>query len=772
MKNKILLLMCIFPAFSFIQGQVVFYNKGLMSVVGQDTAKTILYVQGDMKVGTDATNTAITSNISMSKSKVRLTGDFYNDVKTGAVFKTATAGNEGVFEFKPLSTATREQRILTSKTTYTDIPSKATSYINFPHVKVENAKSVLVYPEIAMKTKDLILHKGWLVLDSKKAAANVDYPSGSTVDLINNRTVMAHLLVDGKAVYNGWELNGTPAATKELTAADWKYPANERGFVEVRLRLDDNNSAINIGAERPMFGFGVPYESMYADYFVYNNIMGPVHESFFGPGGKPIIDPITELTAGKGYISGIDIRGNQNPATYYWDINPIYSGVIDFDHRAKDGHYFNRFKFFGDNTRNKNFINKTLKHYQAEKLNVSNVPVTLDLGFNYLANPFMAPLDITELLSSSNAGPKGEWGIVPDNSGNLNRDILNRIWVLKGDAKGVAQTAYPYLKMTVTYNFYLAKGVGGTFTADNDDDGLASNVTIAPLQMFVVAATEKGKGKTMIIPKSKRLMSRAEFIRNTPTRRMDDFILEVVDNNTGMSDRTNVVLRPETDIYKSVTRKGNPEYQNVTKLNTEVASGGVAAKSALAEVTAADVKSSIYSQLYTIDQKTGGALTVNFLPDDTESVQVYMQPATEAQEITIRGLRLNTKEVVGTILLEDKIDRQTVELTPETRYVTNSSPMDPADRFVLHFKPKSGIDESDVDDRNIHAHYNEGTLTVSGFNAEDFGGYINLYSIQGALVLRTQIEQSVMEIPCSLVTGAYVLKTTGPKSYVTKLLAK
>lgn len=735
MKNKLLLFL--FTAIPFaMHSQAVFYNKGAMCVVAQDTTKTTLYINGDFVAATDADDNTITSKILVKNSRVVLTGDFKNNVTEGTVFIRPAAADEGLFEFR----SNVAQAITTDGTTYATIPSKKTSYIDFPNLQINNSKHVTMSPELAAKTKDIALTKGWLILDSKRVEEK-DYDGPLTEDLKNNRTVMAHLLVDGAVNYQNW------------TATD----PNERGFIEVNMKLDPWKST-NKTERKSMTGFGIPFEQMGADYFMWNLLLSPTNLNYWGNKEKrPITDPKTILKAGKGYATTIDVRGAKE-ADYYGDLRPEYEGTIEFDQRAKDGHYFNRFRFATDATRKSNQVfgtDQTSTGYTMEKLNVSDVKVNLEKGYNYLANPFMSPLSITELLAEGTSG--ANWGLVADGSANTNRDLMNRVWILKGDAASYTTTFEN--NIGVVYNYYLAKNVGGTYTDEYDDGDYG--VTIAPLQMFLVNAVKAGQ---ITIPKNQRTMSGAKFIRSTQNKRQDDFIIEVIDENTRMSDRTSFVLRSQEEL------DSNKNLLNIKRLST--ASVSTASETQTSTVVSeGPVDQNIFNQIYTMDN-SGNALVLRFLPLDTESVNLYMTPALEAQDITLRGLRLNTKDKVGNIWLEDKLENKTVELTPQTLYQTRSLPDDPIDRFVLHFKYGSSIDPEVNDGRAITAYYDNSTLTVRGFVTTDLGSKIYLYNMQGHLVKQANVDDLTVTIPCSLTPGAYIVKTTCEKSNVTKLLVK
>lgn len=742
MKNlKLILLLVFLPTTLYTNAQTVFYNKGALSIVSSDTTNVTLYVKGDAMFGSDTIQNT-TSDIVMKTSRFVITGNLKNNVTSGTVFNPSYASNGGWVELKSNVT----QNITTDTTSNFALAYKRDSYIDFPNLKINNSNHVKVDPRMGVQVNNLQLNKGWLVLDSRRVNDD-DFAEAITNDLRTNRSVLAHLLVNGSVDYRNWSSSDP----------------NERGFVEVNVALDEYQDKA-FGDNASVVAFGTPFKNLKADYFMWNHLFMPTASSFIGPNNKFNGDPTTDLKPGVGYAVGIDVRGSQE-SFYLVDVDPMWSG-IDFSQRAKDHFYFNRFRFGIDNSRSANNLYKTHSltdsAYQYEKLNDGDVQVNLVAGFNYLANPFTAPLNLEDLLGENIAT---DWAVISDGQNNTNRDIVNRVWILKGDAVAYSPNPSFIRYAEVVYNYYLAKSVGGTYTNEYGDS--ADGLTIAPLQMFVIYAA---KPTTITIPRSKQSMSAVKFLRSTPkkNKRTDDFIIEVIDDNTSRTDRASIVLRSAEEL------NNNKEYySNVSRLNTSSAGGD----NAQTKSTAVEglVKPNLFSQIYTVDETTNKALTVKFLASDTTtSTPLYLTPATTSQNITLRGLRLDSKDKVKTIYLEDKLENKKVELTHLTLYQTTSHPTDAVDRFVLHFSTKdaSGIEDGIVNEDSFFANYANGVLTVSEFDEKDFGRDIYLYNTQGKLVLTSKIDNTKMELPCYLAPGAYIVKTTTAKANLKKLLVK
>ena len=740
MKTRLLIITSILwfsvTSFSQTSDKATMYNKGKMFVLGQDTTKTILFIGGDFIAASDTVNHTITCDIKQQTSKILLTGDFRNNVSNGTVFTRADSpAEEGLFEFR----SDEGQSIRTDATVYTKIPSKRSCYIDFPHLKITNSKHVVVASEIGMKTKNINLAEGWLILNSRRTNLN-DFPEStdpSRLDtLINTRTNMAHLFVDGKVAYQKWN----------------DPDINKRGFIEVNLALDPLNTAFDY---KSLVAFGSPYDSIRSDYFMYNFLVAPSNAGFLGDTGTTIVDPNYTLQTGRGHVLGVDLRGSNK--NYYLDYNPSYPN-IDFDHRATDKYVFNRFRYANDATRNKNQIfgtNQSVSAYQMEKLTTGDVKVKLKVGFNYLANPYMAPLDVSELLGLDMAG---DWGVLAYNNGKPDneRQVVNRVWVLNGDASARSHVEGG-LQVQFNFKYYIAKSIGGTFM---DEDG---RVTIPPLQMFLVYATQPCE---ITIPASKRTMGNSFFIRKDEEDRLDDFVFEILDETTKTSDRVSVVLRTEDEL------SSNKECEDVALLKYANSEGEAKKRSAMDN---GDVLQTVSSQIYTRNDIDGKPLSVKFLPiKPISSTPLYLTPSLVSQKVVMRGLRLNSMSEIKEIWLEDKFKGTQTLLTQGTLYSTTINSADKTDRFILHFKTQSGVgigDETEKD-QDITAYYSDEILTVSGFMPSDYGSIIYIYDINGRLLNTAEIDNNEVKIKGYLVSGAYLMKVSGARMYNTKFLVK
>lgn len=723
---------------SLWEGGNFLYNEGDLSLVGDSTS---LFIGGDFITGTNSAGEAQawTCNVTVKDAaKAILVGDFRHNASVGNVF-TGTTG--GVFEFR----GNGHQAITTDGMDFSTIPSKKDNYISFPQkVEINNNKHVTLDPSLAAKMPELDLNKGWLILDSREAEGkDYDGTVAEGDELIINRTVFAHLLAE-KINYNNSKATDPDA----------------RGAVQVNMQLDNRTVTSDLAdgyyqPYRSLVGFGIPFKEMRADYFMFNFLVAPTNKSFFGDSRSTIMDPKVTLTAGRGYGLGIDLRGTAQDD--YRDIGR-WVPVENFEYRVTGdptdesmGKYlFNRHNFSQNMHKANQLFGSDLSHnaYALEELNTGDVTVNLDKAgeFYYLANPFMTPLNLTDIIN----GSMEDWAYPA---------IENSVWIMTGNTS-MAVADYGESKAKVIYKFYVAQSPGGTFTgvgdADNEyDNSEKDEVHIAPLQMFMVKSTAAGKMK---IPANKRKMGRAKFLKSISKERYDDFIFEVTDIRSGISDRVSIVLRPANEII------GHKEWTDVEKLSTK--DTNIRSRSEDIAINQA-LQSNIFSQIYT-KGSDDTAYTVQFFPlETTASIPLYLTPATEAQEIRIKGLRLNTMRDVSVIYLQDKKENEIIKMDPETVYTTTSDPNDSTDRFVVHFKK---VDKEILTPSTIWAYYKDGLLTVSGFEEDDFGSTLYLFSMAGAKYSQVKVNSEVMYIPCDLALGVYLLRLEGNREKTIKVL--
>jgi hypothetical protein len=605
-----------------------------------------LYVVDSLYIGGDF-HVKDTTEI-FQKGKIQLTGDFINDVTTGHVF-TTKSDNTGTFEFA----GTSRQRLI----------GKAAKerYINFPDILRINNRApsdsiVLMEPELAATAKVVDIRRGRLTLDSKVSADSV---------------INAYLLVE-----------------RDVTT----HP----NAVQVNLALGDNYQ------NKKLVGFTPPFEMMYADYFFFNFLSRPTAKGLFGNDGRLITNPNMLLRPGFGYIIGMGLVPDGDPY-YTKELNPRWPDA-DYSKRAKEKFYFSRAA--AEPTFSK-YLNEqaTPGYVTGEKLVLGDVTVALEKGFNYLGNPYMTPLDLSDIISGQTST---DWKI-------LDNTLKKGFYVLSQGTGSYNSVSY---KFTFSASYLISQEQGSTHTSKS----------VAPMQMFIVGTETPG---VITIPKNKRRLGvAAKFLRSANYEITDELLIETTDNETGGYDRLCIVFR------NSATLQSNDPFDAVKIFNR---SGGV-------------------NQIYTrsSDDKE---MTVSVVPPTTEKLAMYFTPALLPQQVTLKADRLNSLVSVGYVLLEDTQTGVLTDLKQTPSYTFASSPSDKSDRFVLHFTSNPVTSTDDLSRSTLHAFYESGVLRIWGLQASDRGSDVSVFNMQGQLIHRQPLTETS---PClifkNLVPGVYVVK--------------
>jgi hypothetical protein len=604
--------------------------------------KDSLYIDGNFQ--------AVETSEVFQQGKTVLTGHFINDVKSGHVFTLDKDKNKGCFEFR--GNSTQEIKGVAAKD----------RYINFPDTFCINNKGakdsiVLMNSYIAATTKVVDIRRGRLVLNSEKAGANA--------------SANAHLLVETDVITRP---NG----------------------IQVNLALDDTYT------KKGLVGFTPPFEKMYADYFLFNFLSRPTAKGLFGNDGRLITNPRTLLKPGLGYIVGMGIIPEGDP--YYKDaLDPRWADA-DFSKRAKSMFLFSR--AVAEPTFSKYLNEQNAPGYvTGEKLvtkDVANIP--LEQGFNYLGNPYMAPLDLSDILDGTTAT---DWGVA-------NGALKTGFYVLSN-----GQGSYANGKFTFNASYLKAQNVGST----------ANTKSVAPMQMFIVG-TDKTGGYLTIPKKKRKHDTSATFLRSAKEEVTDEILIETTDNETGGYDRLCVVFR------NTATLGSDDPYDAVKIFNR---SGGV-------------------NQIYT-RSSDGKDMTVSVVSPTTQKLPVYFEPALLPQQITLKADRLSSLVSVSYVTLEDTQTGTLTDLMRTPSYTFTSSPSDKPGRFVLHFTSNPSTGTEAINASAPYAFYEGGTIQVFGLQESDRGSDIFIFNTQGQLIHRQPLTSTS---PCLiqkyLDRGVYMLK--------------
>lgn len=802
MKIKLLLLVGIgFAPFVLVAQTAFLYNKGVMSVKSTNVNNTTLYINGNFIAGHDATAAC---NITLDNSQTVLTGDFIHDLNGGTPANTTvfnyTASDASRFVFR--GTAAQTIKLATGLTYGANYSQylKGQNNIKFPTLVVQNSNHVTLVPELAAQAAGLSLETGRLILESRRAIATdfTGVAPGSTMHSTANSTMLAHFMVGSKGV-------ATP--NNNPTFAGTATSNNQFGAVQVNLQLDNpidyTNGTRDERYGRSLIGMGSPYKEMKSDYFFWNFLMIPKNESIIGgTPGNTMTDPQRTLKAGEGFVIGIDLRGT-NPANYEYDLHPIYKAVTPteqplFSARVTEKYQFSRFGPFFNNRNNVRQANNWGGHsavtssvmaapngvngindasYANEVLNYGDITgLTISQGYNYYANPYTVPLDMSDIV----IGTTDYWkSVIFAGTGVSPRDFTNKVWVL--DPSSVGSGSYDILNpggigpgnkwVMVNAKYRVMTAAGPTVNSYDPGNGDYKSFILAPLQMFVLYSPS-GSAKTLTIPASARAITQnALFLRSASTSNqlIDDFIFEVKDEKMKTSDRTAIVIRTPQDVMT------NADYEGTKKLVTLISSDQTTTRSTTEEGA---VTQTNMSTVYT-KSDAGIALESNILgvpqSAQSETVTLYVTPSLTAQNISITAGRLETAYRVKGIMLKDKVTNKEFDLFGGKTYTTASKATDAVDRFSLRFIfDTSGIEDGDngSESKSITSYYLNGTLTVTGFDDADFGSVISVYDIQGRMAAQAKVNDTTVEITQPFSPGAYIVKVVGNKSYAAKFLVK
>lgn len=606
--------------------------------------KGALFVKNSLYIGGNFQAEANSEVFQQGKTVV--TGNFINNVTGGHVFTSNKDKNKGSLEFRGDSTQ--------------HIKGQAAkdNYINFPATLCINNRSakdsaVIIHSNIAATAQTVDIQRGRLILDSDPQGANA--------------SVNAHLLVENEVV-------------------------NHPNAVQVNLALGDNYT------KRKLAGFTPPFEVMYADYFLFNFLSRPTAKGLFGNSGRLITNPRTPLKPGLGYIIGMGVIPAGDPY-YAASLDPRWADA-DFNKRATQKFFFSRAA--AEPTFSKYLNEGNAPGYVAgEKLVTRDVDIQLEPGFNYLGNPYMAPLDLSDIINEKTAA---DWGIA---DGALKPGF----YVLSQGAGSYANGRF-----TFSASYLIRQHTGST----------ANTTSVAPMQMFIVGTD---KATTMKIPKNKRQHdAKAALLRSAEEEITDEILIETTDNQTGAYDRLCIVFR-----HDATLRSGDP-YDAVKILNR---SGGV-------------------NQIYT-RSSDGKDMTVAVIPPSTRSLTMYFEPALQPQQVTLRADRLNSLRSVERLTLEDTRTGTLTDLRRTASYTFASSPLDKPGRFVLHFAPATT--SADAITTTPNAIYTEGVTQVFGLHDIDRASDIYLFDISGRLIHRQPPSDAT---PClirkHLPQGVYIIR--------------
>lgn len=449
---------------------------------------------------------------------------------------------------------------------------------------------------------------------------------------------------------------------------------------------------------------------------------------------------------------------------------------------------------------------------ESEKFNTGDVEIDLDLGLNFLGNPFMFPISLNPLLgftvnptsedplnpSSNTYGSipattaEAEDGFsvpeftpasaaTPIKASSLYMDadpdvvlrakywLINQALVRYDVAQNIFQykTSYDYVSRDgATVISHTTRGDVTNPTSTGVPDPLG--YLVSPMQMFCIQASQPVK--ISLKPDALRRFGLTRFPKSVSAGAADDsalkdwFVVEARNVSSDAGDRTTVVFRDRAESkYDGYdTRKGisekfesyNDVYNgNETKNKQE------------------ENKAIVYTK-----SKDGISLLGNGIPTGTKEVALFYAAPATTSEMTLRFYGLENLEAVPGVWLVDRyLDNKVVKITPDTEYLftsegTNDKNNEIDNRFILRFFDASG-GQIDKEETAISCYYKNSVLYLSGLNEGDMNSDLTIYDLQGRLMARTRVnDYPTMSYPKPLTLGTYIVKITGKRNYTTKFV--
>ncbi|MFV0536137.1 MAG: T9SS type A sorting domain-containing protein [Dysgonomonas sp.] len=818
---------------------VKFYSKGPMYVGygsntdGESPLSTTLYIQGSAEFANDAGI--------VQKGRTALTEDFINSIDPSVattfpyLFSKAanTAETEGVVAFigadnkQSIKRADKYTRVgvLGGIVGAVDRPEqKAANYITFPTIRVEKVSSDPYtgasldprgYNYLAVDSSAAIMVDHLLVPGFNRFSVEGGYSEANPSKLNIGQALIRDVKVDREEAYS------------QVNLQMYAYGAgvNDNVFNANNENANGDPTLLNSLGENYMTGFTPPFVEMGADYFFYHTLTKPSESSFNSWAGN-IVDPYTKLKAGVGYFMSMEVTDfdHKNDINPRWDHHMGVNGDLN---RARGGFTFNRAvmaDYLGlGNATDKNqdgysrfaypsgtmttAAGTSAKGYRDrremmtnEKFVISDVTVDLKKGFNFLGNPFMAPISLNYLLGVDYTDPEtgtnypnvldtemdtstgkerplfGAGVSVSTEYNDTDYNMLRaKYWLINNaTVKYVSTDGYMHFKATYDYISRSSGGTGAVFkTQVNTNEPTNPDVVtsiapeeylIAPMQMFGLQANNEF---SITLSRQLRTFGMTRFQKSASAEvdlLKDYLIVEVVSPVEKTSDRTAVAMRENAsldyarDSYD--TRKGISE--DMEEYKDKDSEGGKSR-------TYPEPSTSI---IYT-KSKDGESLLGNGVPLRTKEVPLYVTPPASQQTMTLNFYNLENMVSVPDVWLIDKYENKTVKLTEGYSYDFTSGPSDlneKENRFILRFW---GDDEDVIQGqtKDITVYYNTSVLHVSGLNQDDINSDMQIYDLQGRLIAKTKVNNAPsMEYLKPLSLGTYIVKITGKRNFTAKFV--
>ena len=120
------------------------------------------------------------------------------------------------------------------------------------------------------------------------------------------------------------------------------------------------------------------------------------------------------------------------------------------------------------------------------------------------------------------------------------------------------------------------------------------------------------------------------------------------------------------------------------------------------------------------------------------------------------------------VVLEDKAKETFTELSKTSTYTFTASTTDASDRFLLHFKSTTAVEDMEALEANIYAY--DGKIYISGINQMN-NVRAEVLSVDGrTLYTESYHGEAVVNVPGHFVPGCYLVRLSSEKAVLTKKL--
>lgn len=579
-------------------------------------------------------------------------------------------------------------------------------------------------------------------------------------------------------------------------------------------------------------GITSPFDTgLRADYMFYHVLAEPNSWSITSF-RDPIASPKTNLQSGKGYFYAMDVSRewfDNIQDNWHDEINPIHP--TPWMLRERGGYNFSRIlrqlKYDTDLYKGGKFKAGQFNLYSAVVGDPTNPRAESDFGegasklpyepqrfntgkieidiygegsgvYNYLANPYMTPIQINSLLGTgvTNLGALFDVGngtgvnAIHDLSqlpadADKNKAILRtRYWVVNSGLVGTVtdpSDGLNYYAYNVKYDVVDAVTTAGTIV--NPD-----KKKIEPLQMFIVQAAQSGKFTFSDELKT----TDPELTRFKVTDLLSDRSDQRPTKNTEENSREENII-PDWLLMEAAVLSNNGTISELTADRTAVrffdtATEGIDSdhdvkKTLVPEKkpTKAQVKSvsdtyeEVFSPtnvLYTTTPR-GDALLGNSVNYGIKEVPLHYLPGAETQDVLLAFHGIDGFDRVEGVWLIDHFENdRKVKLHDGYEYQFASQPNESyvgsENRFTLLFGES---DDIVIAENPITCYYSGSTLHIGGLNEGDLGSKVFIYDLQGRLMGNTTINNYPgMEYNKPLGQGTFIVKIVGNRNFNTKFV--